>query len=286
MEAVLTIIRFGYVPFMLVGLNVAGLLVVANGWSYAWLLVVLGIAFAASHLAERLLPHFEEWNGFKDDSVPAVVHAIVYEQSSINGILLIPIVTLLFPSLGLWPTHWPLLAQLLLAIVATDFAFTLVHYYSHRWSILWRLHAVHHGSIRLNGLNGLMRHPLHQTLDMVVGTMPLVIAGMPVDVAIVLGLAISIQLMLQHSNVAFELGSFRNWLPLGELHRIHHVNWGKEGDCNFGLFMTLWDRMLGTFCPVPPRTIKVNDMGISDAPDFPRSSYLQQLLFPLRYPPH
>ncbi len=119
---------------------------------------------------------------------------------------------------------------------------------------------------------------------MVLGTAPLAIAGMPVEVALLLGFAISVQLIIQHSNVAYALGPFRNHLSIGQIHHLHHVNWGKEGDCNFGLFLTVWDRMLGTFHPEPPRAITAGDMGIDEVPNFPKG-YMEQLTFPLHYVP-
>lgn len=276
--------RYGYAPLMILGANLAGFLIVAGGWSYGWLAAVLAAVIGVAFAAERVSPSKPEWNHSHGDDTANVWHAIVYELSNLNGVLLLPVIAWLTPWQGIWPTSWPLAAQLLMAILVADLAFTLVHYWSHRLPVLWRLHAVHHGVPRMYGFNGLVRHPLHQTLDMIVGTLPLALAGMPVDVALLLGLAVSIQLVVQHSNVDYELGPFRNVMSIGRLHHLHHVNWGKEGDCNFGLFTTLWDRMLGTFTPEPPREITATDLGIDDVPQFP-TSYWQQLVFPFVYEP-
>ncbi len=279
-----TLVRYGFVPFMILGLNGAAFAVVYNGNSYAWLAPLLAVALLAVFLAERVSPAFGMWNEDHGDQPATVLHAIVYEISNINGVLLIPVIVWLFPFQGIWPTDWPLIVQLLMALVVADFVFMMVHYVSHRVPVLWRLHAVHHGVPRLYGLNGLVRHPLHQTIDMVLGTAPLVIMGMPVDVAVLLGFVVSIQLLVQHANVDYALGPFRNHLSIGQLHHLHHVNWGKEGDCNFGLFLTLWDRMLGTFQPEPSRPIQAHDMGVDEVPDFPKG-YIQQLIFPFVYKP-
>ncbi len=48
---------------------------------------------------------------------------------------------------------------------------------------MWRLHAVHPSIRRSYGLNGLMKHPLHQTLETIGGVAPLLILGIPVHVA-------------------------------------------------------------------------------------------------------
>lgn len=278
------IVRFGYAPFMLLGLNGAAFWIVYNGYHYGWLALLLITAFAVAHLAERVAPWFDEWNDPHHDDQTNIAHALVYELSNINGVLMIPLIVWIFSVDGIWPTDWPLLGQVLLAIVIADFAFMFVHMLSHRYPLLWRLHAVHHGVDRLYGFNGLVRHPLHQTLDMIIGTLPLVILGMPVNVAVLLGFAVTMQLIVQHSNVATALGPFRNLLSIGQIHHLHHVNWGKEGDCNFGLFLTLWDRLFGTFHPQPPRPISAADMGIDEVPNFPKS-YLEQLIFPFVYKP-
>lgn len=131
----------------------------------------------------------------------------------------------------------------------------------------------------LYGLNGFVRHPLHQAMDVAFGTLPLVIAGLPVPVAAALGTAIAIQLNLQHANVNYAIGPLRKLLSIGPVHRLHHVNWAGDGDVNFGLFLTLWDRALGTFKPGSARAPRVADIGIQDCPHFPQN-YARQLRIP------
>lgn len=277
-------VRYGYVPFMLIGFNVAAYWIVSNGHSFAWLGALLVAGFATAHLAERVTPCHEEWNHSHGDDVTNVWHILVYELQNINGILFIPLIAWLTPWEPIWPTDWPLWAQLAMALIIADFALMFLHFLSHRLPVLWRLHAVHHGVGRLYGMNGLVRHPLHQVVDMVIGTAPLAFAGMPVEVAVLLGFAISVQLIVQHSNVSYALGPFRPHLSIGQNHHLHHVNWGTEGDCNFGLFLTVWDRLLGTYQAEPPRPITARDMGVDELPNFP-TSFVDQFLLPFRYQP-
>ena len=285
------IVRYGYVPLMMLGLTSVAYWVVANDqghtwlW-YLWLAPLLALAYATSFAAERIAPFYEAWNEHDDhgDTKTNVLHTLVYELSSINGVLLIPLIVYLFPVQGAWPTQWPLWSQVLIAYLVADFAFMMMHYLSHRYAPLWRLHAVHHGVGRLYGFNGVIRHPLHQTIDMVVGNAPLVLLGMPQNVAIVLGFLISVTLIVQHSNVDARLGPLEGQLSIGRIHHLHHVNWGTEGDCNFGLLLTWWDKMLGTYCAKPPRPITASDMGVDELPNFPKS-YLEQLLLPFVYKP-
>jgi sterol desaturase/sphingolipid hydroxylase (fatty acid hydroxylase superfamily) len=286
MSVLRTLVQYTYVPFMMLGLTGAAYWVVASGYSYFWLATLLALAYVAALAAERIAPFFEDWNHHGDhgDTQANLLHTLVYEMSSINGVLLIPVIVWMFPVQGLWPLAWPMWAQVLLAFVVADFAFMMMHYLSHRFAPLWRLHSVHHGVGRIYGFNGVIRHPLHQTIDMVVGTLPLVLMGMPVPVAILLGFLISVTLIVQHSNVDTRLGPFAGHLSVGRIHHLHHVNWGTEGDCNFGLLLTLWDKLIGTYQAAPSRPITTADMGVDELPNFPKS-YLEQLLLPFIYKP-
>ena len=119
---------------------------------------------------------------------------------------------------------------------------------------------------------------------MIVGNMPLVIMGMGHDVGLVLGFLISVTLIVQHSNVDARLGPLQKHLSIGRIHHLHHVNWGTEGDCNFGLLLTLWDKLLGTYKETPSRAITAKDMGVDELPNFPKG-YIDQLLLPFVYKP-
>lgn len=283
-----TAVQYGYMPVMLVVLPVAAYGLVAGGYSYLWLAPLLALGFALAAGAEKIAPFFEEWNehGAYGDGQTNLLHTLVYESSSIQAMTMIPLIAWIFPykDYGLWPLDWPLWAQVAIAFFVADFAFMMMHYLSHRFSWLWRLHAVHHGVGRLYGFNGVVRHPLHQSLDMIIGNLPLVIMGMPVQVAVMLGFLISIALIVQHSNVDAKLGPLQSHLSIGRNHHLHHVNWGTEGDCNFGLFLTVWDKLLGTYSAKPSRPITATDMGIDELPNFPKS-YLEQLMLPFRYRP-
>jgi len=167
-----------------------------------------------------------------------------------------------------------------LAIVIADFGITLAHYASHKIDILWRFHSVHHSVERLYGFNGLMKHPLHQTIELIAGTTPLLLMGLPVEVGALLAFSIAIQLMLQHSNVDMRLGSLLYIWAVAPGHRHHHVASKTNGDVNFGLFTMLWDHALGTF--VINRQQPLNgELGIAGRPKFP-SNYIDQLVEPFR----
>ena len=279
MAVLRSLARFGYVPTMIVGLNLLAVYLVAAGYSYLWIGVLFGAAVALSLVTEWILPFEQSWNHAHADSSKDVAHSVVYEIANITAILLLPLITIWVPWRSIWPLHLPIGVQLLLAIIIADFSLTMIHYLSHRINWLWKLHSVHHGVHRLYSFNGLVRHPLHQLLDLVVGTMPLVLIGLPIEVAVLLAFAISVQLLVQHSNIDYALGPLQKFLAVGSVHRLHHVNWAGQGDVNFGLFFTCWDRFLGTLKLSAERAPRVGDIGIHNYTRYPQH-YLTQLVLP------
>jgi sterol desaturase/sphingolipid hydroxylase (fatty acid hydroxylase superfamily) len=274
------LVRYLYAPFMMLVPIAIAILIVGSGRSYFWLVPVALLALALSFTAERIAPYEPEWNRDHDDTPRDITHGIIYEICSFNSMVILPFLTMWIPWAGIvWPSSWPLALQLALAILLADLGVTLIHFWSHRLPILWRFHEIHHSSPRLYGLNGLVRHPVHQTLDLAVGFMPLVLLGLPLDIAVLLGFAVTVQLLLQHSNADVRVGRFAEILAIGPVHRLHHVNWHGEGDVNFGLFFNIWDRMLGTFQLAKTELVREGEVGVDDGGDH-RTRYLNELLRP------
>ena len=280
MSAARVFARYFYVPVLTIGCNAAAIALIAFGYRYVWVALLLGAAIALSFLMERVLPYEDAWNAAHGDQAKDLAHGVVYEIANLFTLFVFIIVSAaLLPEWSIWPASLPIPVQFLLALIIVDCTMTVVHYFSHRVEWLWRLHAVHHGVHRLYGFNGFVRHPLHQALDILVGTLPLVLIGLPVDVAVLLGFAIAVQLIVQHSNVDYALGPFRHVLAIGPVHRLHHVNWAGEGDVNFALFFTVWDRLLGTFRLPSDDAPRSGDIGIEDCPHYPQD-YRRQLVAP------
>jgi len=275
-------IRFGYVPFQLVGVNGSALAAISAGAGVLVLLPLFALSVAVSFLAERFLPYNAAWNEPRGDVGRDTLHAVVNETLSTASVSAIPAVASLGFGFPVWPHHWPFLVQTLAALLVLDFGVTLAHYASHRLRWLWRFHAVHHSVERMYGFNGLMKHPVHQSIEMAAGTVPLVLVGLPLEVGMALAFCTATQLLVQHSNVDFRLGPLRKWLAAAEIHRLHHRKDAALGDVNFGLFTTIWDRLLGTFCDRREDVqLSSLDLGIGAEPGYP-SAYLAQLVRPFR----
>jgi len=275
------LVRLLYLPLFLIGGNGLALFIVAAGYSKLWLAALVLAFIAIAFMLERAVPYDMAFNKSYGDRVRDFYHALFNEASSVIGVALVPILAGLIEVPSIWPVEQPLWLQLLLAIFIADIGITLVHYASHRIDALWRLHAVHHSIKRMYGFNGLMKHPLHQTLETLAGTAPLLFLGIPQEVLSLFVVAVLLQLLLQHSNVAYFVGPLRHFLVVNVLHRFHHLNTGKEGDVNFGLFTTFTDHLLGTVYYDKGRVIGSDELGIAAQPNYP-INYLSQLIHPFR----
>jgi sterol desaturase/sphingolipid hydroxylase (fatty acid hydroxylase superfamily) len=276
-----TLVRYAYAPAMLLGVNGSGIALAAAAASKLWLLALLAAAITASFAAERILPYEADWNEPQDDTGRDAAHSIVNETLILASVAGIPSLATILPNGSLWPHQWPFLLQVLAAIGIADLGITLVHLASHKIGLLWRFHAVHHSVKRFYGLNGLMKHPLHQTLEMTAGVLPLLLLGLPVRVASALALAVAVQLLLQHSNADYRVGVLKHVLALNEGHRFHHLKWAGIGDVNFGLFTLIWDHLLGTHSYDPDRRFTSDQLGMAAKPHYPLR-YLPQLAEPFR----
>lgn len=268
-------------PVFFLGFIGLAVFMISHGVALGWLPALLVVAIVLSYAFEKRWPYQVNWNKSQKDTARDYTHAAVNETFNVLGVAAIPLLAMWLPDRELWPKDWPLGFQFLLVLPIADLGITLVHYASHRWPLLWRLHAVHHSVTRMYGFNGLMKHPLHQMLEALGGTLPLLLLGMPLEVAALLAFAIAIQLLLQHSNVDMRIGWLRYIFAWAPLHRLHHLKYGTAGDVNFALFFSFWDRLLGTALDYRRYTVTDNDLGIGDRPDYP-VAYLAQLVEPFR----
>ncbi len=274
------VLRYGTFPLMLLGGNGTIIAFLEAGAPLWQPFLVFAAAIGFMFLAERVIPYAPAWNTDHDDSRRDVLHVVVNTAFNHLGLMLLPLATWFIPARNLWPTHWPFWLQVIVAIVVMDVGVAAAHHASHKWSLLWRFHAVHHSVRRMYGFNGLMKHPMHQAIEGMSGLAPLLLIGIPVRVATAVVFCVGIQLLLQHSNADYRTGVLKSVFANAEVHRFHHAR-GGAGDVNFGLFTTLWDHFAGTFyyapCAAPSRS---QDLGV-DEPEYP-TAYFAQLLRPFQ----
>jgi sterol desaturase/sphingolipid hydroxylase (fatty acid hydroxylase superfamily) len=253
------------------------------------LTVTTGVGLVAVAIAEQLWPYRERWSRNQGDLVTDLLHAFV---SGIGTSRLVrPLIAVtgaavagwLARAVGadLWPTRWPLLGQLALALSLAEFTQYWVHRWQHEHDALWRFHATHHSAPRLYFLNAARFHPLDLGLVYFVGYLPLVALGAPEETIMLFALFDAVFGMLQHCNVDVRLGWLNRVFSMAEPHRWHHSRTIREANTNYGSNLIVWDLVFGTFF-MPPDREPPQEIGIADMPTFP-TGYLDQLASPLRW---
>lgn len=272
------LVRVAYVPIVVM-LGTSVVVLASHGAHLALALAVLA-AVGVSFAAERIAPYDVDWNRDHDDRTRDIAHALVNEALNAASVAALPLLASAIVLFDVWPTGWAFPLQVALAVIVFDAGVTIAHWASHRSPTLWSFHAVHHSVTRFYGLNGLMKHPLHQAIEMTAGVAALVLIGLPQSVAVALAGLTVLQLLLQHSNVDYQIGALGNWWALNGGHRQHHLRYPGEGDTNFGLYTLLWDRALRSYRPPADRPIVTSvDMGVAGRPDYP-ARYGAQLAQP------
>lgn len=139
-----------------------------------------------------------------------------------------------------WAASWPRWLVVAVALVAMDGCNWLTHWADHRFTALWRVHAVHHSQEELSVLTTFRTHPLVHTLSFAVATLPVFALTGDHPMAPVLITAYLCLGALPHANVRWTFGPLGRIFVSPAYHRIHHKIDGPN-DVNLGIVLAVWD---------------------------------------------
>ena len=149
---------------------------------------------------------------------------------------------------------WPLWVEILLAILALDFAIWLQHWITHKVPLFWRFHRMHHADRDMDLTTALRFHPdeILASIGLKIG---LVYALGPQAVAVVLfEVILNGTALFNHSNLRLPLWLdrvVRLILVTPDMHRVHHSVIRAEHDSNFGFALSVWDKIFRTYRAQP-----------------------------------
>lgn len=168
----------------------------------------------------------------------------------------------------------PLVLQFVEVLLVADLAQYTVHRLFHRVPWLWRFHAVHHSSRRMDWLAGSRLHLVDIVVTRGLSFVPLYVLGFAPGAVFAYVLFVSFQAVLIHANVRWRFGPLTRLLATPQYHHWHHAV--EPADVNFAVHLPVIDRLFGTHY-LPPDRWPV-EYGLAGAP-VPRG-YLAQLLYP------
>lgn len=221
-----------------------------HSWEATAALAPAAALFALVALATKRRRAFAAWRAAGRESATNL--ALV----AINSVLLASLFVFatdavhaqlrLFPGLaGFWP-RLPELALLILALLLDEFTVYWRHRAEHSaW--LWPIHATHHSDEAVTWLTLLRKHPLSHLLGNLVDSVPLVLLGFPLWAVAASSLLRTWWGYFIHADLPWTLGSAGKVLISPAAHRLHHIDDEVLKDRNFGGFVSIYDRLFGTF---------------------------------------
>jgi sterol desaturase/sphingolipid hydroxylase (fatty acid hydroxylase superfamily) len=148
-----------------------------------------------------------------------------------------------------WMDNVPL-AAFIVAFVLMDLFSYWMHRLFHAVPILWRMHKIHHADPDIDVSTSIRHHPLENLAGLLMTLFPAIVLGVPLSAIAAYGIAAGIVSSIAHGNIAIPAWlehSAATLLVTTNVHRIHHSIVVAESNSNFGVVLSLWDRLFGTF---------------------------------------
>jgi sterol desaturase/sphingolipid hydroxylase (fatty acid hydroxylase superfamily) len=175
----------------------------------------------------------------------------------------------------------PRYLSIVISFLFIDFAGYFTHWLFHKISVLWKLHKLHHSDRTVDTITTFFHHPLEGVANFLLNTLIFVLFDVPVPVILLYGIVASIHAPLTHFKILLperwnKIVSYLIVTP--NFHRIHHSLDMKEGNSNFGIVFSLWDKLFGTYISKTSAQMKAIKFGIEDLKT-PKSYSVKELLF-------
>ena len=285
-------VQWAFFPLVLIGTPYIIYLLVGNGSSVALTTYIVAVGVGLLFwLMEWLMPFKKHWNHSHGDIATDLTSGIV--AYIILPIFLKPLYIALLAGGAawlsvqwggaIWPSDWPIVAQLILLLVIGDAGRYWGHRLAHTLPFLWDFHAVHHSTKRLYWWNATRQHPVDKAwftftemlFPVLLGADGIVLS-MYFGVTVVCGFS-------QHCNINLKLGPLYWFFNVVDLHRWHHSKKIGESNNNYGNNLIIFDRLFGTYFHPERQTdpnLHIEEIGLLN-PDYPEN-YLGQLKAPFQ----
>ena len=199
--------------------------------------------------------------------VQFVLIAVTASTRTVDALVAFPPMKVAIQSLPLW-------LQFLLAVLVADLAQALLHRAYHKVRWLWRFHAVHHSTRRMDWLAGSRMHLLEILLTRSVVLMPLVVLGFAPAAVNAYVILVGLQAVLAHANLRLDFGWLEYVLVTPRYHHWHHARHAGYVDANYAIHLPLVDMLMGTF-RLPPRGQWPGEYGVMTLETVPRGFWAQ-----------
>ena len=177
------------------------------------------------------------------------------------------------------------LVTIVVGVLIADFLRYCIHRVNHGVPWLWRLHALHHSDPTPDVTTSFRHHPFEHFLLTATVWIAHVVFGASAAALVVYGVISSVMSPLQHANLRLPrwLDVAVGWVLVSNaLHLSHHSTDRRDGNANFGVMFSFWDRIFGTYrAPLDMRDGSIR-FGVDEIPPAACRTFVQMLSLPWR----
>lgn len=261
-----------------------------TGWalwstSHFWsvtltVLIIVGILEVFREAQPLLLPAWQRWSAHVFLTI--LIQLCLNPLRAISGHALAAWAT--SHQIGLFSlTSLPLGIRCILGILLLDLIHYASHFLYHHSSWLWSFHSIHHNDEDFDWSTGYRFHISESLVTLMIESIGVLIIGLPPESILLFVLLISIQNLVSHADFILPTPLAR-WLDCiwisPNLHRLHHSDQIPHQQSNYGILLSLWDRLFGTLTPATPSTLVSIRVGLTETHPHPINNPLRLLALP------
>ena len=144
----------------------------------------------------------------------------------------------------------------LLAFAFFDLAIYLWHVANHKSEYLWRFHKIHHSDKSCNVSTGFRFHVFDLLLELLYKCVFVVIIGVNAYLVLSIEIVELFFIFFHHANISIPKEQLISQIIITpSIHRVHHSTLRIEHDSNYGIVLSIWDRIFGTRQELIPKNI-------------------------------
>lgn len=177
----------------------------------------------------------------------------------------------------------PLWLEIVLSMAVFDLVMYFQHRMMHRIKLFWRVHRVHHMDRHLDVSTGLRFHPLEEIFTMAFKLLTVSFMGMPVVAVLLYEILYNAMTMFAHLNIRLKPKTdmmLRWFIITPGMHRIHHSDYLKETNSNYGFVLSCWDRLFRSYTQMPITGELKISIGLEEFRDPKFQTFENMLLVP------
>ncbi len=138
----------------------------------------------------------------------------------------------------------------ILAFIIMDMWNYTWHRINHLVPFLWRFHKMHHSDPNMDATTSIRFHFGEIIISSAIRLLVILLVGIPIWVMVFYDTTLLICTIFHHSNIQLPNKVdkiIRAVIVSPNMHKVHHSRIKIETDSNYSSFLTIWDRIFGSF---------------------------------------